>query len=781
MRFSCLIAAFLAVFSLQAMAQDAAPPPADAAKAAPQSGVDDLIRLLENDEARNALLTRLKAQAAETPAEAEAKAAAVEAEEGEPTIARQVAEYTRAAAEQVAGAAGSLATGVAGLAEAFTSGRSVDYAAARDIAINVALVGAALFASFLVLRLAVHWVQASLARRAIGRHWSMRITLLLVATVLDLLTVGLAWGAGYLIALQFVGGGTGRMGINQTLLLNAFLMVEMIKVAARALLQPRFPAFRLIGISDTTAAYWYFWIARMVSLIGYTFMLVAPILAANVSPGAAQAVRVLVMATAVVIGIIIVLQNKERVRRQLSHRSAAGRHDILARAGSAVARIWHIIAIFYLVALLVVWLINPREALPFMLAATVQSLIAIVVGFIVISFIGRFVNVGMRLPDDIRSRLPALESRLQAFVPRVMQVVRTVVLIVVVGIIAQAWGLVDFLGWLASDNGQRVTGSTFSAFIIVLVGFAIYLGVTSWVDYRLNPEFGTVPTAREKTLLSLFRNAFTIALVIMVTMLALAQIGVNIAPLLAGAGVLGLAIGFGAQKLVQDIITGVFIQLENVMNEGDVVTLGSTTGVVEKLTVRSVSIRDGTGTLHLMPFSSVDIISSKVKGFSQHIADIGVSYNENIPAVKQAMQDAFDKLMETDHKEVITGPLEMDGLVTFGDSAITVRARFKTLANRQWGPSRAYNELIKEIFDERGIEMPFPHVTLYMGADKKGKAPPLFVQKLGEEGKTPEVAPEEASFEEAGPSDVTDMTPAPEAKPVRKRPAKTKLLLPPST
>ncbi|GGE51731.1 mechanosensitive ion channel protein MscS [Agaricicola taiwanensis] len=773
MRFILLFATLLAIAPLSAAAQDAAPAPAEGqAEQAPQASVDELIRILENEEARNALLSRLKAQAAEAPAAA--------AQEAEPTLARQIAEQTQAMAEQLASAGQELLTGIAGIAAAFTGGASIDFAGVRDAAIAVVLVGVGLFAAFFVARLLGHWIQRRLAQHVEGRHWVMRATFAALATAIDLVLVAVAWGAGYLIALQVVGGSTGRMGINQTLLLNAFLMVEIIKVGMRTVLQPSFPAFRFIGLGDTTAAYWYFWAARVVSLLGYTFMFVAPVVAANVSPAAAQAVRVIVMLTAVVIGIIIVLQNRDKVKKKLAARATAGRHDALSRAFSALAGVWHIIAILYLIAILIVWLVNPRDALPFMLAATIKSLIAVVIGSLIIAFISRFVNVGMRLPEDLRERLPALEPRLQAFVPRVMQVVRTVVLIGIVIAVAQAWGLIDFLDWAGSARGQLVIGSLVSAAFVLLIGFIIYLAIQSWIDYRLNPNFGSVPTAREKTLLALFRNAFTVVLVVMVIMLTLAQIGVNIAPLLAGAGVVGLAVGFGAQKLVQDIITGVFIQLENIMNEGDVVNIGSTGGVVEKLTIRSVSLRDLSGTLHLIPFSSVDTVSNMVKGFAFHVAEIGVAYRENITEVKEAMQEAFDLLMETEHKEKIIAPLDMQGITEFGDSAIMVRARIKTVAGGHWAAGRAYNEIIKEVFDRRGIEIPFPHVTLYMGEDKAGKAPPLYVKQLNggngiaKQGDQPTAeAPPEAAEAAAGET---------AKKPARKRTTakKPKLLPPPA-
>jgi len=683
----------------------------------PASSVNDLIRILENEDARNALLTRLKNEAAAQQVP--------EPVEENPTLARQIAEQTRAAAEQIVAGGEAVWSGVAALAVIFTGGSTIDYSAIQTLILNVILVGAGLFAAFFVLRMLAHLFQRALDNRAAGRHWSIRAIFIVIATIADIGAVALAWGAGYVIALQVIGGVNGRMDINQTLLLNAFLMVEMLKVAMRLILQPRFPALRLVPISDTMAAYWYFWTARAVSLVGYTFMFVAPIFASNVAEAAAQAVRVLVMLTALVIAIVVILQNRDRVRKVLSSRAAGGRADFIGRSGAFLAGIWHLLAIAYLIAIFVVWLVNPTAALPFMMAATIKSIVAVVVGGLVIAFIGRFANAGLRLPEDVRARLPALEGRLQAFVPRVMQIIRTVVSIGVVVAIAQSWGLIDFLGWLSSEAGQRISGSAFAALVILMTGFVVYLAMSSWVEYRLNPEFGTIPTSREKTLLSLFRNAFTIALVVLVSMLALAQIGVNIAPLLAGAGVLGLAIGFGAQKLVQDIITGVFIQLENVMNEGDVVSLGSASGVVEKLTIRSVSIRSLDGTLHLIPFSSVDTVSNLVKDFGYHVAEIRVAYRENIDEVKEAMQEAFDLLMQTQWADQVIDKLDMHGVTALGESAVVVRARIKTIAGGHWGTGRAYNEFIKQVFDRRGIEIPFPHVTLYVGEDKAGTAPPL--------------------------------------------------------
>ncbi|MEX0340251.1 MAG: mechanosensitive ion channel family protein, partial [Arenibacterium sp.] len=194
-------------------------------------------------------------------------------------------------------------------------------------------------------------------------------------------------------------------------------------------------------------------------------------------------------------------------------------------------------------------------------------------------------------------------------------------------------------------------------------------------------------------------------------------------------GVLGLAIGFGAQKLVQDIITGIFIQFENAINVGDVVTLGSTTGTAEKLTIRSVTLRDVNGTVHLIPFSSVDMVSNYVKDFAYFVCDLGIAYRENVDDGRAAMEAAFAKLMQSENAQFVTGDLEWFGVQSLGDSAVVLRARIKCVPGKQWAIGRAYNELCKRIMDERGIEIPFPHQTVFFGENKDGSAPPLRLQK----------------------------------------------------
>jgi small conductance mechanosensitive channel len=686
-------------------------PEAEAVSA--EASIDELVRILQNDEARAILIERLQ----QTAGEGEVQDAA----EAEPnlSLARQLSQYTQAAAESTGTTFVSLGRVFRDIHRGLTNTEGAEVRVFLDLAANLVLVGTAMFGSLLLLRLVVVWVERQIGQRVGGRNWPMRMAGAVAAMLIDGLSVVLAWGAGYLVALFFLAPGAARIEPAHLLLLNAFLLVELTKAVARFILSPRFGALRLISVTDDNARYWSFWLARIIALIGYTFLLVSPLVAANLDRGLASAVEVVVMATAVVIGIIVVLQNKDNVRLWLAELAARRNNDGYGQLLLLVGRYWHVVAIVYLLSLLIVWFANPNRALPFMLGATAQSLVAILVGTLVFKFIARFVSRDLHMPGEIKDRLPLLETRLQSFVPTVLRVVRWLIVAGVVLAVLQAWRLFNFVGWISSDDGQTIAGSAFSAMLIVAVAFGVHVAVSSWIEYRLNPDFGTVPSAREKTLLGLFKNAFTIALVVFGLMLALGQIGVNIAPLLAGAGVIGLAIGFGAQKLVEDIINGVFIQLENIMNEGDVVAVGDKSGVVEKLTIRSVTIRDLGGTVHLIPFSSVAQVSNMVRGFSFHVAEIGVAYESDIDAVKAAMKEAFDLLMQTEHKDEILDELDMQGVIAFADSAITVRARIKTLPGKHWGTGRTYSEILKRVFDERGIEIPYPHVTYVAAPERK--------------------------------------------------------------
>jgi small conductance mechanosensitive channel len=170
---------------------------------------------------------------------------------------------------------------------------------------------------------------------------------------------------------------------------------------------------------------------------------------------------------------------------------------------------------------------------------------------------------------------------------------------------------------------------------------------------------------------------------------------------------------------VQDIITGLFIQLENAINVGDVVTVAGITGSVEKLTIRSVSLRDLDGTFHIVPFSSVDMVSNFMRGYAFHVAVIGVAYREDVDVAKRLMHEAFDLLKaDREFARSIIGPLEWHGVIAFGPNSVDLRARIRTRPGAQWAVGRAYNAMVKRQFDENGVQIPFPQQTIWFGDEQ---------------------------------------------------------------
>ncbi|MGE5768627.1 MAG: mechanosensitive ion channel domain-containing protein [Bacteroidota bacterium] len=683
--------------------------------------------LLQEESRRQALIDKLNALA-----EAEATEAQQPAAEEDESLPRQIADFTRESAESVATLLSRVLRDLQGLAR-IGEGRGADYAALGHALLTLAALIVITVGVFVLLNRLAQRLYGRLGRTAAASNTLVAFALLIASVLIDALLVAIAWGVGYAVAV-FVLGTAGRVELLHSLFLNAFLVIELVKVGLRGIFAPRYGELRILPLSDMVAAYWYLWLGRLVTLLGYGSLVVVPIVNAHMSLPVGRSLQVLIALAGVVMAIIVILQSRGDVRDRLQRRADA-RGSMMSRTLAAVGRVWHVFAILYVVTFFVVWVAHPGEALAYMLAATGKSLVAVLVGFLVVGGVSRAIEGGLRVPQEMRERLPLLETHLNAFIPNILRVVRVVAFILVVAAVLDAWQVADIGGWLTSPTGQAFIAAVLSAAAVVVVSWLVWLAMSSWVEYRLNPNLGRVVGARERTLLKLLRNAVTILLATLAIMLALSQLGIDIGPLLAGAGVVGLAIGFGAQKLVQDVITGVFIQFENAINEGDVVSAGGISGAVERLTIRSVGIRDLSGVYHIVPFSSVDTVSNFMRGFAFHLVEMPVAYREDVAEVKQAMLDAFEELRQTEHQAVIIGDFEMHGVTEFRDSSMIVRGRIKTLPGSQWGAGRAYNEIIKRVFDERGINIPFPHRTIYFGEDKQGKAVPLRVETKPEGGK----------------------------------------------
>ncbi len=266
--------------------------------------------------------------------------------------------------------------------------------------------------------------------------------------------------------------------------------------------------------------------------------------------------------------------------------------------------------------------------------------------------------------------------------------------------------------------------------IVVILTLAWFLMVLSrkltraFRDYMSTRADSAEEIRRIETLARVFRYVSTVVISLVAGMLALSELGISIAPILGAAGVVGLAVGFGAQSLIKDYFNGFFLLLENQIRQGDVVEVCGKTGTVEDITLRYVCLRDNEGSVHYVPNGQIMLVTNKSRDYAYALIDIGVAYRENIDEVCAIVKEVGNTMCADPLIGAkILDDIEVQGVQDWADSAVIVRCRFKTVALEQWNVRRTFLGRLKQAFDARGIEIPYPHLTVYAGQDKQGMAP----------------------------------------------------------
>ena len=236
---------------------------------------------------------------------------------------------------------------------------------------------------------------------------------------------------------------------------------------------------------------------------------------------------------------------------------------------------------------------------------------------------------------------------------------------------------------------------------------------------------------RAETLVRLLRQAIVIVIWVMALLIVLNELGVAVGPILASAGVVGLAVGFGAQNLVRDVISGFFMILENQVRIGDVAVVNGTGGLVEQINFRTLVLRDLSGIVHIFPNGSVTTLANLTKQWSAYVFDIGVAYKEDTDRVVQILKQVGAELRADEY----FGPLMVDDVEVFGvdafaDSAVMIKGRLRTQPIKQWEVGRQFLRRVKQAFDREGVEIPFPHRSLYFGEASK----PILTRLVEEAG-----------------------------------------------
>jgi small conductance mechanosensitive channel len=221
---------------------------------------------------------------------------------------------------------------------------------------------------------------------------------------------------------------------------------------------------------------------------------------------------------------------------------------------------------------------------------------------------------------------------------------------------------------------------------------------------------------RAATIGGIIRKTVGVVIWAVTLVMALKEVGFDIAPILAGAGVIGLAVGFGAQNLVRDVISGLFMLMENQISVNDIAIINGTGGLVEQINLRTTVLRGLDGTVHVFPNGAITSLSNMTREFSYYVFDVGVAYKEDTDRVVEVLKEISEQMRQEDaFRHLILEPLDVLGVDKFAESAVVIKVRLKTVPSKQFDVGRAMNRRIKKRFDEEGIEIPFPHRSLYFG------------------------------------------------------------------
>ncbi|NYZ13200.1 mechanosensitive ion channel [Azospirillum sp. RWY-5-1] len=700
-----------------------------------------VVRTLQDEAARAKLIEQLQAIITAQQAAAPAATPGAAADDRRDTLGGRLLGYAAARVEGLSHQLIQVANVFADLPRAADwAVRQAKDPSARDRWVQLLqTLGIILVAGWAIAR-GVGWLLArprnALSARQL-RSVLTKLPFLLLRAVLELAPVAAFAVVGY--GVLSVVDPPQRVRLATLAVVNASIIVQLLLLLTRVVLSPSAPGLRLIRMEDETAAYAYVWARRLAFAAVYGYFLTEAAYVLGLPLGAYGAMMKLLGLLIATMLVILILQNRVSVAEWMrgtplsgdgdpadtAEREAEGRGAVLRTARARLADVWHVIAILYVVVTFGVWMLNVYGGFEYLARATGLTILIAAAARLLVNGIGRVLRRGFRISAEYRESFPQLEERANRYLPLLHRVLKAVVWIVALLAILNVWG-VNTVDWLESPVGRRVIGSGVTIASMLVLAVIAWELVSALIERFLSETdrhgVRIERSARVRTLLPLLRNAFLVVLVTVVALITLSELGMNIAPLLAGAGVVGLAVGFGSQTLVKDVITGLFILFEDTISVGDVVDVGGGhSGVVEAISIRTIRLRDTAGSVHSVPFSAVTTVKNLTKDFSFAVFNVSVDYKEDPDRVIEVLRE-IGSGMQADpaFARDLLAPLEVMGLDKLADSGIVIMARFKTRPIKQWGIGREFNRRMKKRFDEVGISIPYPHMQLVMagGGDK---------------------------------------------------------------
>ena len=576
----------------------------------------------------------------------------------------------------------------------------------------------------------------------------VRLRRLAGRTALDVLPAA-AFAAVSFALLLLLGLGPAAEPVALALIL-ATIGVQSVLLLARAILTPRMPNLRFLPLGDESAAYLYVWIKRFSYIVLYSyFVLQADVL--RIPREILQGVTNLMGLVVLLMLVIFVLQNRETVASWLRGGTAdAGRlPGTFVAVRRFLASTWHLLAIAYLAGTYIVWSLHIPGGFELLFRGAAITTVLLAFGRQLAQAVERLLGRGFAVGDDLEQRYPALQARVNRYLTILHRFSVGIVYVLIALVVMQVWGI-DLIGWasvtLGTDFGAQLVRVGLLLALMLLVWELSSAGIEHYLEAVDETGARIERSGRMRTLLPLLRTALVVLIAIVLLLHTMSVMGVDLAPLLATAGVIGIAIGFGSQKLVQDVINGMFILFQDTISVGDFVEVGGGHGgTVERMSVRTMELRDLSGTVHTIPFSEITTVKNWAKEFGYALLDVGVAYREDVDEVMEVLRQIGAELeAEPEVGQYMLEPIDVWGVDAFADSAVIIKARIKTRPLKQHYVRRQFNRLMKRRFDELGIEIPFPHQTVYFGYDKAGRAAPVNVHLSGAAEPAAERAPSPA-------------------------------------
>ncbi|MFM0014036.1 mechanosensitive ion channel family protein [Paraburkholderia sediminicola] len=453
----------------------------------------------------------------------------------------------------------------------------------------------------------------------------------------------------------------------------------------------------------------------------------------QLGPNLAALISTAANMTAAVLTGYFALAFRRPVAHLIRNRPYEQRHDHRAAtdAFDVLAALWHI-PVLVLAAASVVATLGGSGSSENVLQISVVTALLLVLAFFLSAIVLR-----MTRPRSHRAR------RRSPYLSRLLRFCGTLLTLFIwlffFELAARLWG-VSLAEVVEKNVAARGIAHAVTAIIAtVFISWLLWILVDTAITEALNPggprNKSRNPSMRARTMLPLLRNVLLVTIMTIAGIVTAANLGINVTPLLAGAGVIGLAIGFGAQSLVTDLITGLFIIIEDTISVGDWIDVdGGHAGTVEHLSIRTVRLRDGQGAIHAIPFSQIKIVKNLSRDFAYAVFEVRMSFSTDVDQITQLIREVGADLMaDFRYRREMLGPIEVWGLDRFDPNWMVVKGQIKTRPLQQWSVARAFNLRLKRKMDEAGIEIPVPQMRVYTSS-KDSEGQPLPDDELPEVG-----------------------------------------------